>query len=87
MIEWLFELLMAPISWAVTQAMVFAVTAPLEHVYIAMGVAFVLLLVLIWSMIPREAKTHSEERSVFTAQEPTEEDEREAIEILRRAAA
>lgn len=87
MIEWLFELLMAPISWAVTQAIVFAVTAPLEHVYIAMGVAFVLLLVLIWSMIPRKAKTHSEQPAVFIAQGPTEEDEREAMEILRRAAA
>ena len=87
MIEWLFETLMTPISLAVTQAIVFAVTAPLEHVYLAVGVAFVLLLVLVWSMIPRKAKTHNVERSAFTTQEPTEEDEREAMEIIGGATA
>ena len=87
MIEWLFETLMTPISLAVTQAIVFAVTAPLEHVYLAVGVAFVLLLVLVWSMIPRKAKTHNVERSAFTTQESAEEDEREAMEIIGRATA
>lgn len=84
MIEWLFELLMAPISWAVTQAIVFAATAPLPHVYIAMGVAAILVVALIHSMIPKRKKVAP---AVVQTIEPTAEDEREAMEILGRAAA
>lgn len=80
MIEWLFELIMAPISWVVTEAIVFAVTAPLQHVYIAMGVAAVLAVALIYSMIPKRAKVSP---AVVQTIEPTEEEEREAMEILR----
>lgn len=79
MIEWLFELLMAPISWAVTEAIVFAVTAPLQHVYIAIGVAAILAVALIYSIIPKRAKVAP---TVVQTIEPTEE-EREAMEILR----
>lgn len=80
MIEWLFELIMTPISWVVTEAIVFAVTAPLQHVYIAMGVAAVLAVALIYSMIPKKTKVAP---AVVQATEPTEEEEREAMEILR----
>ena len=84
MIEWLFELLMAPIDWAVTEAIVFAVTAPLVHVYIAMGVAAVLAVAILYSMVPKKTRV---EPSPIQTQEPTEEEEREAMEILKRAAA
>lgn len=84
MIEWLFELVMAPISWLVTEVMVFAATAPLQHVYIAMGVAAVLAVALIHSMIPKRKKVAT---AVVQTIEPTAEDEREAMEILKRAAA
>ena len=51
MIGWLFELIMAPIGWVVTEVIVFAVTAPLQHVYIAMGVVAILVVALICSMV------------------------------------
>lgn len=79
MIEQLFELIMAPISWVVTEAIVFAVTAPLQYVYIAMGVAAILTVALIYSMIPKKTKVAS---PVVQVIEPTEE-EREAMEALR----
>lgn len=84
MIEWLFELVMAPISLVATEAIVFAATAPLPHVYIAMGVATILVVALIHSMVSKGKKVAP---AVVQIAEPTEEDEREAMEILRRAAA
>ena len=83
MIEWLFELIMAPISWVVTEVIVFAATAPLQHVYIAMGVAAILAVALIYSMVPKKTKV---EPAPVQVTEPTEEEEREAMEILRGAA-
>lgn len=72
MIEWLFEFLMAPISWAVNEAIVFAVTAPLQHVYIAIGVAAILAVAIIYSMVPKKTKV---EPAPVQVTDPTEEEE------------
>lgn len=82
MIEWLFNTLMAPISWAVESTIVFAVTAPINHIYIALGVATVLLIGLLWSMRPIKAKSHNIEPMLITPYVATGEDEQRAREIL-----
>lgn len=84
MTEWLFELVMAPISLVATEAIVFAATAPLPHVYIAMVAVAILVVAIIHSMIPKRKKVVA---AVVQTAEPTEEDEREAMEIIRRAIA
>lgn len=85
MIGDLFDLLMTPISWAVTQAIVFAVTAPYEHIYIAMGVLVLLILALIWSMIPKRQKKATSHNIEAVPVEVSDEDEAQAMEILRKA--
>lgn len=87
MIGDIIEFLMTPISWAVTQAIVFAVTAPYEHIYIAMGVLVLLIIALIWSMIPKKEKKavsqNIEARPVLV----TVEEEAEAMKIIMEARA
>lgn len=76
------DILLAPLSWVVSEILVFAATAPLNHVYIAMGVAFVLLVALIWSMIPKKHKEVVSQNN-FTSYVATDEDEAEARKILQ----
>lgn len=83
----IFSLLMAPLEWVVTQILVFAVTAPYEHVYIAMGIGVIVLIALIWSMIPKKEKrvvSHNIERPIITV---TDDEEAEAMAIIMRARA
>lgn len=78
---WVFDILMTPFDWAVTQTVVFAVTATDKQIYIAMGIATVILIALIYSMIPKKAKV-AYEPIVFALYQATEEDEKEARQIL-----
>jgi len=80
------DFLLAPLNWVVSEILIFAATAPFNHVYIAMAVSFVLLLALIWSMIPKRQKTVVSQNN-FAPYQATDEDEAEAREILKRVAA
>ncbi len=82
MIEWAIDLAFAPIAWGVGETLVFAITAPIEHIYIALGTSAFLATLLIWSMLPRKVKSQNVEPATITPYQATEEDEREAREIL-----
>lgn len=86
-IEGMLDILLSPLEWAINKTLVFAVTAPMIYIYIAMGVSAFIAVVLIWSIIPKKAMSQNVQPIVFRPYESSEQDEAWASQVLAEAKA